>query len=94
VSFSFLVGCMTDSTGGAIFAGIGLWLTWSILDAIESIGRIRYFFPTHWSGSWVQIFGRGGFDGDLWRCALLTLAYVVVFLAIGAWYFRRKDVTS
>ena len=94
VAFSFLVGCMTDSTGGAIFAGIGLWLTWSILDAIESIGRIRYFFPTHWSGSWVQIFGRDGFNDDLWRCALLTLGYVVVFLAIGAWYFRRKDVTS
>ena len=94
VSFSLMVGCMTDSTGGAVFAGVGLWMTWLILDAIESLGRIRYAFPTHYSGDWVWIFTRDDFSPDLWRGALLTLAYVVVFTGFAAWWFRRKDVLS
>ena len=94
VTFSFMVGCMTDSTGGAIFAGIGLWMTWSILDAIESLGRIRYFLPTHYSGDWAWIFTSGEWSGDLWRGALLTLGYVVLFTGIAAWWFQRKDILS
>ncbi|MET0920793.1 MAG: ABC transporter permease subunit [Acidimicrobiia bacterium] len=94
VTFSLMVGCMTDSTGGAVFAGVGLWMTWLILDAIESLGRIRYFFPTHYSGDWVWTFTRDSFSPDLWRGALLTLGYVVVFTAFAAWWFRRKDILS
>lgn len=94
VTFSLMVGCMTDSTGGAVFAGVGLWMTWLILDAINSLGKIRYFFPTHYSGDWVLTFTRDDFSPDLWRGALLTLGYVVVFTAIAAWWFRRKDVLS
>jgi ABC-2 type transport system permease protein len=94
VTFSFLVGTLTDSQGGAVFAGIGLWMTWLILDEIESLGKIRYAFPTHYSGDWVWIFTRDDFSPDLWRGALLTLAYVVVFTGLAAWRFRRKDVLS
>jgi ABC-2 type transport system permease protein len=94
VPFSMMVGCMTDSTGGAVFAGVGLWMTWLILDAIESLGRIRYAFPTHYSGDWVWIFTRDDFSPDLWRGALLTLGYVVAFTGFAAWWFRRKDILS
>lgn len=94
VAFSYMVGCMTDSTGGAIFAGIGLWMTWLILDQIESLGAIRNWFPTHNSGDWVWIFTSGDWGDGLVRCALLTLGYVVAFVAFGAWWFHRKDVLS
>jgi ABC-2 type transport system permease protein len=94
ITFSMMVGCMTDSTGGAVFAGVGLWMTWAILDAIDSLGGIRDFFPTHYSGNWVQTFTQDNFSADLWRGALLTLGYVVVFTAIAAWWFRRKDILS
>jgi ABC-2 type transport system permease protein len=94
VAFSYLVGCMTDSTGGAIFAGIGLWMTWLILDEIESLGRIRYALPSHYSGDWVWIFTSGEWSADLWRGALLTLGYVVAFVGFAAWWFRRKDILS
>jgi ABC-2 type transport system permease protein len=85
---------MTDSTGGAIFAGIGLWMTWLILDQIESLGAIRNWFPAHNAGDWVWIFTSGDWSDGLVRCALLTLGYVVVFVGIAAWWFRRKDVLS
>ena len=63
-------------------------------DQIESLGRIRYAFPTHYSGDWVWIFTSGEWSADLWRGALLTLGYVVVFVGFAAWWFRRKDILS
>jgi ABC-2 type transport system permease protein len=94
IAFSFMLGCMTDSPGGAILGGIGLWITFAILDAIDSLGQIRYFFPTHWSGAWVDMFTRNSVSDDMIRGALLTLGYVIVFLGIAAWWFRRKDILS
>ena len=66
----------------------------SILDQIDSLGRIRYFLPTHYADSWADIFTHGQWSDDLWRCALVTLGYVVVFVSFAAWWFRRKDVLS
>jgi len=37
---------------------------------------------------------RNHVSDDMIRGSLLTLAYVVVFVAIGSWWFRRKDVLS
>ncbi len=94
ISFSFMIGVMTDSTFGSIFAGVGLWMTWLILDQIEPLGSIRDAFPTHYSGDWVWLFTRDYLSPDLWRGSLLTLGYVVVFLGFAFWWFRRKDVLS
>lgn len=94
IAFSFMLGCMTDSPGGAILGGIGLWITFAILDAIDSLGQIRYFFPTHWSGAWVDMFTRNNVSDDMIRGALLTLGYVIVFTGVAAWWFRRKDILS
>ena len=94
IAFSFMLSCMTDSSGGAILGGVGLWITFAILDAIESLGQIRYFFPTHWSGAWVDMFIRNSVSDDMIRGSLLTLGYVVVFVGIAAWWFHRKDILS
>lgn len=94
MAFSFMLSCMTDSPGGAILGGVGLWITFAILDAIESLGQIRYFFPTHWSGAWVDMFTRNTVSDDMIRGSLLTLGYVIVFVGIAAWWFHRKDILS
>jgi ABC-2 type transport system permease protein len=94
IAFSFMLGCLTDSPGGAILGGVGLWITFAILDAIDSLGQIRYFFPTHWSGAWADMFLQNKVSDDMIRGSLLTLAYVVVFVGFGRWWFGRKDVLS
>jgi ABC-2 type transport system permease protein len=94
ITFSYMIGVMTDSTFGGIFAGVALWMTWLILDQIEPLGSIRNAFPTHYSGDWVWMFTRDYVSPDLWRGSLLTLGYVVAFTAFAAWWFRRKDVLS
>ena len=95
VAFSFLVSTMTDSPTGAVFAGVGLYITSTILDSIESIpGGIRNVLPTHYDGAWIDMFTRNQVSGDMGRGALLPLAYIAVFVAIAAWNFRRKDILS
>jgi ABC-2 type transport system permease protein len=94
VAFSFMVSCMTDAPFGAIFAGVGLYFTSLILDAISSLGSIRYVLPTHYFDVWVDLLAHGTWHSDLWRGVLLQLVYIAVFFAIALWYFRRKDIKS
>jgi ABC-2 type transport system permease protein len=94
IAFSYMIGVLTDSTFGAIFAGVGLWMTWLILDQIEPLGSIRDAFPTHYSGDWSYMFKRDLVSNSLWHGALVALGYVVVFIGFGAWWFRRKDILS
>jgi len=94
IAFSYMIGVLTDSTFGASFAGVGLWMTWLILDQIEPLGSIRDTFPTHYSGDWSYMFTRDLVANSLWDGALISLGYIVVFIGFGAWWFRRKDVLS
>ncbi|HEY3669934.1 MAG TPA: ABC transporter permease [Acidimicrobiia bacterium] len=94
VAFSFMVSCMTDAPFGAIFAGVGLYFTSLILDAISSLGNIRYVLPTHYFDRWVDLLTRGEWSADMWRGVLLQLAYVLLFFLVGLWWFRRKDIKS
>jgi ABC-2 type transport system permease protein len=108
IACSFMVSTMTDSPTGAIGAGFGLYVVSQILDAINSLGSIRYALPTHYFDSWDSLFrpkGGGfiqvltggqveGWTSDMTRGVLLPIAYILVFLGIGWWHFRRKDVLS
>ena len=94
VAFSFMVSCMTDAPFGAIFAGVGLYFASLILDAISSLGSIRYVLPTHYFDTWVDLLTRGEFHANLWRGVLLQLVYITVFFLVGLWWFRRKDIKS
>jgi ABC-2 type transport system permease protein len=95
VAFSFLVSCMTDAAAGAIFAGVGLYITSSILDNITAIpSGIRNILPTHYFDSWIDMFTGNHVSSDMAKGAGLQLVYVAVFVALGAWWFHRKDILS
>ena len=94
VAFSFMVSCMTDAPFGAIFAGVGLYFTSLILDGISSLGNIRYGLPTHYFDAWVDLVTQGEWHADLWRGVALQLVYVLSFVLIGLWWFKRKDILS
>lgn len=94
VAFGFMVSTMTDSPIGAAAAAFGLYVVSAILDAVDAIGSIRNGFPTHYSDAWTDLFMHNHVNSDMARGALVQLAYVVVFLAVGWWWFQRKDVMS
>ncbi|MEP6625331.1 MAG: ABC transporter permease subunit [Acidimicrobiia bacterium] len=93
-AFSFMLSTMMDNSAGAIMGGVGLYIVTSILGAIDSIGPIRYGFPTFYNGAWADLFRGADFGGDMVRNVVAQIPYVIVFVGIGLWWFRRKDVTS
>ena len=93
-AFGFMLSTMMDNSAGAIFGAVGLYIITSILGAIDSLGSIRYGFPAFYSGAWADLFRGASFGGDMVRNALVQIPYVLVFVGIAYWWFRRKDITS
>ena len=93
-AFGFMLSTMMDNSAGAIMGAVGLYIVTSILGAIDSIGAIRYGFPTYYSGTWSELFRGSGFTDDMWRNVLVQIPYVIVFVGIAFWWFRRKDILS
>jgi ABC-2 type transport system permease protein len=93
-AFAFMLSTMMDNSAGAIMGAVGLYIVMSILGAIDSIGPIRYGFPTYYNGAWADLFRGVDFGGDMVRNVVAQIPYVIVFVGIGLWWFRRKDVTS
>jgi ABC-2 type transport system permease protein len=94
LAFGFMLSTMTDAPAGAVFGAVGLYVVSTILDAIDSVGSIRYGLPTHYVDAWTGLFSENRWTDDMWRAVLLPIPYVLVFCGIAWWWFRRKDVTS
>ena len=95
IAFAFMVSTMTDTPAGAIFSAVGLYIVSQVLDSITALGSIRSGLFTHHFDAWTALFLRGtGPTDEMLRGALLVIPYTVVFLAIGWWWFSRKDILS
>lgn len=93
-AFAFMLSTMTDNAAGAIFGAVGFYIVTSILGAIDSIGPMRYGFPTYYGGAWSDYVLFGRFTDDMWRDLLIQIPYLIVFVGIAVWWFRRKDITN
>jgi ABC-2 type transport system permease protein len=94
LAFGFMLSTMTDAPAGAVFGAVGVYVVSTILDAIQSVGKIRYGLPTHYIDAWTSLFSENRWTDDMWRAVLLPIPYVVVFCGISWWWFHRKDITS
>jgi ABC-2 type transport system permease protein len=94
IALAFMVSTMTDAASGAIGAGIGLFVVSEILDAIPQLGFLRYGFPTHYLDDWRSLIVQNHASSDLLRGVLVQIPYIIVFVGIAFWWFRRKDITS
>ena len=90
----FMVSCMTDSPAGAIFAGVGLYFTSQILDAIEPLGShpLRAAHPLLRRVAQPHL--RGPRGRLTWAGRAAELGYVLLFVGLSVWWFRRKDILS
>ena len=94
LAFTFFLSCLTDSPAGATVTGVGLYITSQILDAIQPLGSLRYVLPTHYFDAWRELIFQGHATSDMARGALLMLGYILLFVGLAVWWFRRKDVLS
>jgi ABC-2 type transport system permease protein len=94
VTFGFLVSTLTDVPSGGVGAAVGLYIVSQILDAITSLGAIRYGLPTRYLDAWSALFFGHGPDAEMLRGVLLQIPYVLVFSGAAFFLFRRKDILS
>jgi ABC-2 type transport system permease protein len=93
-AFAFMVSTMTDVPAGAIGAGFGFFMTTQIIDAIEPLEDTRNILPVHYLEAWTSMFNERYDDAEMLTGILVQIPYVVVFCAIGWWWFHRRDIKS
>ncbi|HEX2850279.1 MAG TPA: ABC transporter permease subunit [Acidimicrobiales bacterium] len=100
IGYSALLGLgtffstLTDSPAGAIGATIGAYIVSEVLDAIPELGRLRYGLPTHYADAWQTMLTQNTVSHDMFAGVGVQVAYLVVFGALAAWWFARKDIRS
>ena len=103
VALGFLVSTMTDVATGGTFAAAGFVFISEILDAIPSLGFLRYGLPTHYLNAWTDfVVVPGNSTGsalshvhaEMLRGLLVQVPYIAVFCGVAFWWFARKDITS
>ena len=93
-AFGFMVSTMTDSPAAAAGAAVGLGVTSQILNEIESLGSIRDYLPLRYLDAWEGLFWSDRIPDDMYSGLLLPIPWILVFLAIGWWWFHRKDILA
>jgi len=94
VALGFMVSTMTDSPMAAAGAALGFGVTAQILNEIESLGAIRDYLPMRYFDAWDGLFWSDRVPDDVWSGLVLPIPWIVAFLAIAWWWFRRKDVLA
>jgi ABC-2 type transport system permease protein len=101
-SIAMMLSAVTDSPVAAHVGSLGVYLISSVLQRMpgEMVpDELRELLPTTHMGFWQQlyrvthptaVFDTTGFVTDIVWC----LSFSVVFLAIGAVVFRRRDITA
>jgi ABC-2 type transport system permease protein len=91
---AFYLSVRTDAPLGAVGVAVGISILLNILDAITALGKIRDWFPVHYSFTWFDalattidwsVMVRGGS-----YCAITG----IVLYALAIARFAHKDVTS
>lgn len=93
-ALAFWLSTVTDAPVGAVAGTIVIVIVVQILDAITALGSLRQWLPVHESIAWLGLLATPARTSDLARGILLQVPYVVVFLGLAFWHFRRKDILS
>lgn len=87
----------TFLTGGidyAAAAAFGLAVIARILDSFSFMGDVLSFLPAHYWRSWEGLFTSPVSWDDMVVGSIIQLPYVIVFLGLAFWSFRRKDILT
>jgi ABC-2 type transport system permease protein len=91
---ALLLSVCTDAPLGAVGGAVLVSILSQILDSITALGGLREYLPTHFVYAWADLLSSNVDWGNIARGVLSALIYGVVFFALAARRFGRKDVTS
>ncbi|MBK9740722.1 MAG: ABC transporter permease subunit [Actinobacteria bacterium] len=91
---AFLMSVLTDAPLGAVGAAVVLVIISNILNAIEALGSLREWLPTHYSQAWLDLLAPDVDWTNMARGASYSIVACAVCVAYAVYRFDRKDVVS
>lgn len=91
---AFLMSVLTDAPLGAVGAAVVLVIISNILNAIDALGTLREWLPTHFSQAWLDLLANDVVWTDIARGAAYSIVTCAVLVAIAVLKFERKDIVS
>lgn len=94
MSIAFYVSTRSNSPLYAAATAFGVAVIAQILDSFSAMGDLRVILPTHYWTAWQDLFASSPEWADMSKGALLQAVYVILFLALAFWSFRRRDILT
>ena len=91
---AFLMSVLTDAPLGAVGAAVVLVIVSNILNAIDALGALREWLPTHYSQAWLDLLATDIMWSDIARGAAYSVVWCAACVAYAVYRFDRKDVVS
>lgn len=95
-ALSFLLSAFAENSVGPIVGTIAIIIGITIISTVGApfLGDVNdYLFTTHLP-SWQLFFQTDLEPGTIWHAIWIQLAYIIVFIGITVYYFRKKDILS
>ena len=94
VAIGLLFSMLTDSGPGATAATVGVYIVMQVLDALPALRIVHPYLLSHHALAFIDLFRSPIALGGIARGLIVDAVYILVFLALTAVLFSRKDVTS
>lgn len=94
VGVAFLMSVVTDVPLGAVGTAVMIVIISGILDAIEALGSLREWLPSHYSRSWTDSLNSVINWAGMARGSAYALVVFAALVGIAFLKFDRKDITS
>lgn len=91
---AFLMSVLTDAPLGAVGAAVVLVIISNILNAIDALGSLREWLPTHFSQAWLDLLATDVDWTDMARGAAYSIVACAACVTYAVYRFDHKDVVS
>ena len=91
---AFLMSVLTDAPLGAVGAAVVLVIISNVLNAIDALGSLREWLPTHYSQAWIDLMSSDVDWTNMARGASYSIVACAIFVSIAVYRFDRKDIVS
>lgn len=91
---AFLMTVATDVPLGAVGTAVILVIVSQILDALEALGDLRQWLPSHYSNAWTDALGPTIDWSSMARGAAFSVIAFIILTTWAALKFDKKDVLS
>lgn len=91
---AFLMSVLTDAPLGAVGAAVVLVIISNVLNAIDALGSLRDWLPTHFSTAWLDLLSANVEWSSMARGAAYSIVACALCVALAVYRFDRKDIVS